>query len=70
MMKDDKILFRDFVSWQEGFIAFSYQKSVKNELVRYVGNQKEHHKKQSFVEELVELYRKFEVEFDLRYLSG
>jgi REP-associated tyrosine transposase len=70
MMKDDKILFRDFISWQEGFSAFSYQKSVKDELVRYVRNQKEHHKKRSFVEELVELYREFEVEFDLRYLSG
>jgi putative transposase len=69
MIKDKKSLFPDFISWQEGFSAFSYQKSAIDDLVSYVRKQKVHHKRQTFVEELLEFYREFEVEFDLRYLN-
>jgi len=32
-------------NWQEGFGAFSYSESQKNNVVQYINNQKEHHKK-------------------------
>ncbi|GMQ31294.1 IS200/IS605 family transposase [Algoriphagus confluentis] len=55
-------------SWQEGFGAFSYSKSHINQVIDYIKNQEEHHKKWSFLEEYRTLLEKFEVEFDQRYI--
>lgn len=55
-------------SWQEGFGAFSYGKSQVNQVIDYIKNQEEHHKKWSFLEEYRTLLEKFEVEFDQRYI--
>mgnify|MGYP000869512629 CR=1 FL=1 len=49
--------------WQEGYGAFSYSHSALNNVVAYIENQKEHHKKQSFRAEYLEFLKKFEVEF-------
>lgn len=54
--------------WQEGYGAFSYGHSQVNQVYNYVMNQKEHHKKKSFLEEYRELLTKFEVSFDDQYL--
>jgi putative transposase len=35
-------------NWQEGFGAFTYSKSQIDNVVKYILNQKEHHKKTSF----------------------
>lgn len=55
-------------NWQEGFGAFSYSHSQIDAVYKYVMNQKEHHKKQTFKEEYVEFLKKFEVEYDEKYL--
>lgn len=55
-------------SWQEGFGAFSYSHSQITAVIRYVENQVEHHKKQSFREEYLEFLAKFRVPFDERYI--
>lgn len=55
-------------SWQEGFGAFSYAKSQLDIVVRYVLNQKEHHRKRTFQEEYLDFLEKFNVEYDERYL--
>lgn len=54
--------------WQKGFGAFSYGKSQVDRVVRYIENQKEHHKTHSFKEEYTGLLDKFEVDFDQRFL--
>jgi REP element-mobilizing transposase RayT len=54
--------------WQEGFGAFSYSKSHIGNVVRYIENQEAHHKKQTFREEYLDFLKKFEVEYDERYL--
>ena len=54
--------------WQEGFGGFSYSKSQLNNVVNYILTQEEHHKKQSFKEEYLEFLRKFEIEFNEKYL--
>lgn len=54
--------------WQEGYGAFSYAKSQKDAVSKYILNQKEHHKKRSFREEYLELLEKFEIEFKDEYL--
>ena len=55
-------------SWQEGFGAFSYSRSHIDNVVKYILNQEEHHKKQTFKEEYLEFLEKFEIEYDIKYL--
>ncbi len=55
-------------SWQEGFGAFSYGKSQINQVIDYIKNQEEHHKKWSFLEEYRTFLKRFEVEFDQRFI--
>jgi putative transposase len=54
--------------WQEGFGAFSYSKSQRNVVILYIQNQQKHHKKQSFKDEYMNFLKKFEVDFDEKYL--
>ena len=37
-------------------------------LLEYIDNQREHHKKQTFQQELLKFLRKYNVEYDERYL--
>ena len=55
-------------SWQEGYGAFSYSHSALDNVIQYVNNQKEHHRKISFKDEYKEFLEKFEVEFREEYL--
>ncbi len=55
-------------SWQEGYGAFSYSHSALDNVIKYVLNQKEHHRKKTFKEEYVKFLKKFEVEFKDEYL--
>jgi REP element-mobilizing transposase RayT len=54
--------------WQEGYGAFSYARSQINNVVQYINNQEEHHKKSTFKEEYLKLLQKFEVDYDDKYL--
>lgn len=55
-------------NWQEGFGAFSYSKSHLDNVIKYILNQEEHHKKQSFKEEYLDFLQKFDIEYDSNYL--
>ncbi len=55
-------------SWQDGYGAFTYSKSHIDKVVKYILNQPEHHKKQSFRDEYLLLLEKFDVEYDPKYL--
>lgn len=54
--------------WQNGFGAFSYSQSSIDNVVRYINNQEQHHKKQNFKTEYSSLLEKFEIEYDEKYL--
>lgn len=54
--------------WQEGYGAFSYAKSQRDIVVRYIMNQEEHHKIKSFKEEYKKMLTDFEVDYEDRYL--
>jgi len=54
--------------WQEGFGAFSYSQSQLSDVIKYIENQKEHHKKQIFREEYLAFLNAFEIEFKNEYL--
>lgn len=69
---NDFIKEKNFVNskfnWQEGFGAFSYSHSAIDSVINYVMNQKEHHKKQNFKEEFIDLLNKFQIEYSEEYL--
>ncbi|CAM3498065.1 IS200/IS605 family transposase [Flavobacterium gelidilacus] len=54
--------------WQEGYGAFSYSKSHVHNVINYIQNQEEHHKKQSFREEYLAFLKVFDIEYDERYI--
>ncbi|MBL7845116.1 MAG: IS200/IS605 family transposase [Cyclobacteriaceae bacterium] len=54
--------------WQEGYGAFSYSDSSLDNVIKYIMNQKEHHKKFTFREEYLDFLKKFEIDFKDEYL--
>ena len=54
--------------WQSGYGAFSYSKSQVDDVAKYIANQQEHHKKVTFLDEYKLMLRKFEIEYDERYI--
>ncbi len=55
-------------SWQESFGSFSYSHSHIDSVYKYILNQEEHHRKQTFQEEYISFLEKFAVDYDERYL--
>src|SRR5436190_1363864 len=54
--------YHDFY-WQSGYGAFSIGQSGVDDLTRYIGHQKEHHRTKSYQEELRLFLRKYGVDF-------
>ena len=59
---------RRHFGWQAGYAAFSVSKSHVEQVKRYIRNQEEHHRKVSFIEEVVAFLDKHGVEYDPRYV--
>ncbi|MBI4426894.1 MAG: IS200/IS605 family transposase [Candidatus Magasanikbacteria bacterium] len=55
-------------SWQEGYGAFTVSKSQVGIIRKYIDNQEEHHKRMSFEEEYLELLKRNNIDFNLKYL--
>jgi putative transposase len=54
--------------WQEGFGVFSYGHSQIDVVYKYIQNQEEHHRKQTFRKEYVDFLKKFNVPYDEQYI--
>ena len=54
--------------WQAGYGVFSLGQSQLPVLLRYIENQNEHHRTRTFQEELLEILKRYGVEYDERYL--
>ena len=54
--------------WQDGYGAFSVNPSEVAIVVDYISRQKEHHVKRTFQEEYWAFLKKYEVEYDERYV--
>ncbi len=65
---NDHKLTQERFEWQEGYGVFSYHQSMVNTVFKYVQNQEEHHKTQTFSEEYLDLLKEFKVEYDHQYL--
>lgn len=65
---NEKKWFPGKFQWQNGYGCFSYSKSHIDNVVKYILNQQNHHRKVKFKDEYLEFLRKFEVEFDEQFL--
>ncbi|HEX3253446.1 MAG TPA: IS200/IS605 family transposase [Pyrinomonadaceae bacterium] len=57
-------------SWQDGYAAFTVSKSNLPRVVRYIKNQRAHHRKKTFREEYLALLTMNGVDYDERYVWG
>lgn len=55
-------------SWQSGYGAFAYSRSLIPEVKRYVENQREHHRRISFREEVERMFQNAGIEYNPEYM--
>lgn len=55
-------------SWQSGYGAFSYSRSLLPAVIRYINNQREHHRHISFQEELADIFQKAGIDYNPEYM--
>ncbi|MEX2485804.1 MAG: transposase [Brumimicrobium sp.] len=55
-------------NWQDGYGAFSVNPTEVNVVVNYIANQKEHHQKKTFENEYRAFLKKYNVEYDERFV--
>ena len=65
---NEKKWVRGRFNWQEGFGAFSYARSQIGAVSDYILEQESRHEGRTFRNEYLSLLKKFDVEFDERYL--
>ena len=58
---------KDF-GWQDGYGAFSVSKSSKKKVIQYIQDQQNQHRKMSFQEEFVGFLKKYNIEYDEKYI--
>lgn len=54
--------------WQDGYGAFSVNPAEVEIVINYIANQKDHHGKKTFQDEFRAFLKKYEVEYDERYV--
>jgi Transposase IS200 like. len=66
-IKSKDVGVRDF-HWQNGYAGFSASPGHLDRLGVYIDNQEEHHRTESYQDELRRLFRKYGLEWDERYV--
>ena len=54
--------------WQDGYGAFSVNPSETGKVISYIGNRHEHHSYKSYQDEFRAFLKKYDVEYDERYV--
>jgi REP element-mobilizing transposase RayT len=54
--------------WQQSYGAFSYSKSSLDNVINYILHQPQHHQAKTFKEEYIDFLKKFNIEYDDKYL--
>ena len=65
---NDHSLTSEHFEWQEGYGVFSYKQTDVDTVFKYIQNQEEHHKVQTFREEYLGLLKEFKIEYNEEYL--
>lgn len=66
--KDSRV-FPAFLSWQDGYGAFTHSFYEKDRLIDYIKNQEEHHRTEDFQDELKRLMEQAGLEWKPQYLD-
>ena len=66
-VKTEQSRLADF-HWQQGYRAFSISPSHVDALSRYIANQEEHHRRETFQDEFRRLCEKYGLQIDERYV--
>ncbi len=59
--------FPQFEGWSDGYAAITYSWSDKETIINYIKNQQEHHRNESFEDELRRLLKEQGIEVDEKY---
>ena len=59
--------FKHRFEWQAGYGGFSYSKSQVDDVVKYIKQQQQHHKKMTFKQEYLAFLAKFDIEHEETY---
>ena len=65
---NNEALTKSKFAWQAGYGAFSYSASQVPDVVRYIQNQKIHHRNYLFTDEYKALLKAFDIPYDERFL--
>lgn len=66
-IKTKGVFYKNFY-WQSGYAALGIGQSDIEPLKTYIANQKEHHRRKTFQEEYLEFLKKYNIEYDERYV--
>ena len=65
---NDHSLTSSHFAWQDGYGVFSYGQSQIDKVYKYIQNQEEHHKKQTFREGYLDFLKKFNIAYEEQYI--
>ena len=54
--------------WQRGYGGFSYSRSQRDRVIKYIMNQERHHKNKSFKKEYLAILKKADIKYKDEYL--
>ena len=66
-IKKQNVNFNNFY-WQEGYGAFSVGQTEDEVVIKYIPNQKEHHKTKDYKTEFRGFLKKYKIEYEERYV--
>ncbi len=66
-IKDNRLSKFQF-SWQKGYGCFTNSNSQIDSVVKYILNQEQHHKKNTFKEEYLKILNQNDIKYDEKYL--
>ena len=66
-INEEKLCKRKFY-WQEGYASFTYSRSQLDRVFHYIKNQERHHEKKRFKTEYIQFLKKYEIDYNERYL--
>ena len=65
---NDHKLTKERFEWQEGYGVFSCRQRDVDQIYKYIKNQEEHHQRNSFRQEYLDLLKEFEIGYDEQYI--
>jgi REP element-mobilizing transposase RayT len=63
----DKGIFPFFEGWADGYAALTYSWKEKDTVIKYIKNQPEHHRTETFLDEYSRLLKEYGINIDDRY---